>query len=108
MNTQKSQNDYELIPESQCTQDGTYFALAVVNNEKHLYIQGDAVGFQAYSQAPGEKLYPLISDNAAALRKRLPWLRPQPLGLTVSFGFGDRLGMATPGHIAAVYTFRRI
>jgi len=25
-----------------------------------------------------------------------------PLGLTPSFGFGDRLGLATPGHIAAV------
>jgi hypothetical protein len=27
---------------------------------------------------------------------------PQPLGLKKSFGFGDRLGLATPGHIAAV------
>src|SRR5258706_3210901 len=25
-----------------------------------------------------------------------------PLSLTPSFGFGDRLGLATPGHIAAV------
>ncbi len=25
-----------------------------------------------------------------------------PLGITASFGFGDRLGLATPGHIAAV------
>jgi hypothetical protein len=27
---------------------------------------------------------------------------PIPLGLSPSFGFGDRLGLATPGHIAAV------
>jgi hypothetical protein len=26
----------------------------------------------------------------------------KPLALTPSFGFGDRLGLATPGHIAAV------
>lgn len=26
-----------------------------------------------------------------------------PLDLTPSFGFGDRLGLATPGHIAAVH-----
>src|SRR5512134_1750725 len=26
-----------------------------------------------------------------------------PLNLTPSFGFGDRLGLATPGHIAAVH-----
>jgi hypothetical protein len=25
-----------------------------------------------------------------------------PLGLSASFGFGDRLGLATPGHIAAL------
>jgi hypothetical protein len=25
-----------------------------------------------------------------------------PLGLSPSFGFGDRIGLATPGHIAAV------
>ena len=25
-----------------------------------------------------------------------------PLGLTPSFGFGDRIGLATPGHLAAL------
>ncbi len=29
-------------------------------------------------------------------------LRPQPLGLQPSFGFGDRMGVATPGHVAAM------
>ncbi|HEX2475292.1 MAG TPA: tagaturonate epimerase family protein [Lacipirellulaceae bacterium] len=29
-------------------------------------------------------------------------LQPVPLGLRPSFGFGDRLGLATPGHIEAV------
>ncbi len=28
--------------------------------------------------------------------------KPVPLGLKKSFGFGDRLGLATPGHLAAV------
>ena len=27
---------------------------------------------------------------------------PEPLGLTPSFGFGDRLGLATPGHVEAM------
>jgi tagaturonate epimerase len=30
---------------------------------------------------------------------------PTPLGLEKSFGFGDRLGLATPGHLAAVRRF---
>jgi hypothetical protein len=29
-------------------------------------------------------------------------LAPAPLGLAPSFGFGDRLGLATPGHLAAL------
>src|SRR2546429_1749874 len=28
--------------------------------------------------------------------------RPVPLGLAPSFGFGDRLGFATPGHVASM------
>jgi tagaturonate epimerase len=40
--------------------------------------------------------------NAAALRAALPNLRPTPLGLRMSAGFGDRLGLATPGHVAAL------
>ncbi len=35
-------------------------------------------------------------------RERLPWLKPQPLGLSLSAGCGDRLGLATPGHIRAL------
>ena len=30
---------------------------------------------------------------------------PTPLGLQKSFGFGDRLGLATPGHFAAARKF---
>lgn len=45
---------------------------------------------------------PLTADNARALQQHLPWLRPQPLGARLSFGFGDRIGLATPGHIAAL------
>lgn len=40
----------------------------------------------------------LSDGNAAALRMVLPNLAPQPLGLTASAGFGDRLGVATVGH----------
>jgi hypothetical protein len=46
---------------------------------------------------------PLSARNAAALRRHLPWLAPRPLppGGT-SAGFGDRLGLATPGHVRAL------
>jgi len=45
--------------------------------------------------------FPASAENAAELRRRLPWLKPVPHGVKPSFGFGDRLGLATPGHIAA-------
>lgn len=45
---------------------------------------------------------PLSAANAQALREALPWLSPRPLGLQTSAGFGDRLGLATPGHIRAL------
>jgi hypothetical protein len=47
-------------------------------------------------------LGPLSSANAAALRARLEWLRPTVQGLRTTIGLGDRLGLATPGHLRAV------
>lgn len=45
---------------------------------------------------------PANAHNAAALRERFEWLQPRPLGLRTSAGMGDRLGLATPGHVRAV------
>jgi hypothetical protein len=42
------------------------------------------------------------SKNASTLKEVLPFLKPRTIGLAKSFGFGDRLGLATPGHIRAV------
>jgi hypothetical protein len=39
--------------------------------------------------------------NATALRKLVPWLRPRLVGESTSAGVGDRLGIATPGHVVA-------
>jgi len=47
-------------------------------------------------------LAPTDAPNAAALRRALPWTAPGRIGLATSVGLGDRLGLATPGHIRAV------
>ncbi len=39
--------------------------------------------------------------NATALRGLMPWLQPRTVGAVTSVGVGDRLGIATVGHIAA-------
>jgi len=68
---------------------------------KQLLVEGDTIGFTGHKENDGLHC-PLTAENAAELRRRLPWLNPQPLGLATSFGFGDRLGPATPGHLRAV------
>lgn len=45
---------------------------------------------------------PASERNAQALRRQFRWLVPQPIGLRTSFGLGDRLGLATPGHVRAM------
>lgn len=61
--------------------------------------------FEGEKSGRGERTLlvgPLSTRNAQALREKLPWLRPRPLGLRTSVGLGDRLGMATPGHVRAI------
>jgi hypothetical protein len=83
------------------SEHATYF-LARDAGGKHLGIRGDAAGFEGTLREEGIFLGPLSPANASRLRGHLPWLRPQLLGLHKSVGFGDRLGLATPGHIRAV------
>jgi hypothetical protein len=45
---------------------------------------------------------PTDHANALALRKAVPWTAPRCMGLATSVGLGDRLGLATPGHIRAM------
>ena len=45
---------------------------------------------------------PTNARNAALLRGRFPWLAPRLLGTATSAGLGDRLGLATPGHVRAM------
>jgi hypothetical protein len=52
------------------------------------------------------RLCPLTHENAAALRRLLPWTAPVSLrDRRTTIGCGDRLGRATPGHIRAVRQF---
>jgi len=98
-----------IYPRSIAQEDGAAYCLArsAASGERFLGVQGDATGF--VGERRGETLLcPLTAENAAALRARLPWLRPRQLGLQTSAGFGDRLGLATPGHARAARRFSGI
>ncbi len=45
---------------------------------------------------------PTSHANAEIVRRRLPWTAPVCIGPKTSVGLGDRLGLATPGHVRAV------
>ncbi len=95
--------------------DNVEFALARVGAETRLVVFADggtdaAARFQGeVAEKDGRRLVvgPMSAGNAAALRSCLPWLRPALIGLRTSAGFGDRLGLGTPGHIAALRAVAR-
>jgi hypothetical protein len=90
-----------IYPKSVNEIDDTTCFLARGPGGKVLGVRGEAIGFEGERQGD-VLLCALTAGNAAVLRDRFPWLYPQPLGLKLSVGCGDRLGLATPGHIQAV------
>lgn len=102
----------DLLPASLQLTDGAAFALArSISGGLGLAIAASPTGTRLLESFHGERtesldrtllLGPLDAGNAAALRAQFDWLTPRPLGLATSAGMGDRLGLATPGHIRAL------
>ena len=92
---------FEVYTRSVTEIDGSTYFLVRGDGGKRLGVLGDAAGFEGERHPGGALLCAPTPANATALRTRLPWLRPVPLGLQTSAGFGDRLGLATPGHVRA-------
>jgi len=88
-----------------CTKDGK--RLAVLAPADHVWLSLFSGEAQTYSDSKILKLCPTDDANARALRAALPNLKPVPLGLATSAGCGDRLGLATPGHVRAYQAVAR-
>jgi tagaturonate epimerase len=70
-----------------------------------LAVPGDVEGLEgepAEVDGRAVRVVPKTPASAAVVRELLPHLRPRALGTAPSFGFGDRIGIATPGHIRAL------
>jgi len=95
-----------IYDKSVVSREGTTYLLGkhARSGKKYLGIVGNTAGFSGAAQGSNAMLCPLTAKNAAAIRARLPWLNPALLKRETSFGFGDRLGSATSGHIQAVRT----
>jgi hypothetical protein len=78
--------------------------LGVVSSDDRLLGQfaGEATGIRLEDGKASVIFCETNAANSAALREALPFLKPRTLGLKKSAGCGDRLGLATPGHIRAI------
>lgn len=103
--------DLGVVPASVVAAAGVEWALARAPQGDRLIVAGDRHRIAGLAQVQGDRaerdglsliVGPASGTNAAALRASLPWLRPGPIGLGTSAGFGDRLGLATPGHVRAL------
>lgn len=86
--------------------DGAFYMIAVVDGEKKLVVCGkerDRHGFTGREADLGDfpvKICELNNENCSLIRKLFPFTNPvSHKGFETTMGFGDRLGLASPGHI---------
>ncbi|MGE5124038.1 MAG: tagaturonate epimerase family protein [Acidobacteriaceae bacterium] len=100
----------DLYPRSVVSDHGLEYGLAHLPDGQRLAVLGEA-GNLHLAAFEGEHsefeqhtllMCALNHQNAETLRNQLNWLQPILLGLNTSAGMGDRLGIATPGHVRAV------
>ena len=103
--------DLVVLPRSRLVADGVEWVLARMAGGYRLVgvaprdLERRFDAFAGERVVDGDRLRvvgPADAANAAALRRVAPALVPRPLGLRTSAGFGDRLGLATPGHVRAL------
>ena len=103
--------DLGVLPASVVAAAAVEWALARTPKGDRLVVAGDRLDIEKLTVVEGDCeerdglsliIGPVNGANAAAMRANLPWLRPRPVGLGASAGFGDRLGLATPGHVRAL------
>lgn len=85
--------------------DGQTKALGILSRTPVAAFDGETTTLTVEGQSLSFTKAPLSAANAAALRSKLPFLIAKPLGLQKSVGCGDRLGLATPGHLRSVSKF---
>ncbi len=97
--------DYMIYEESLTHINNIILQMVKVKDEKFIAIFGSGVPFDDFEGEQVDdyfKLCPLSHKNRLILNKHLDYTRPRAFGRkTATFGTGDRLGLATPGHIEA-------
>src|SRR4030043_1416150 len=103
----------KIYPKSVCSLNGLTYGLIrtaegkklTVTGERKRGLSGDFQG-RYYHQNSSLKVCDLSPENTACLMTLFPYTRPislRPYPFTI--GTGDRLGVATPGHLRAIEKF---
>jgi tagaturonate epimerase len=114
----------EVYPNSINETGRTRFLIGRESGKKYLYVVSTDDGEDVARKFEGEvvdshdsagkklsvKRCEMTHRNAGSLQELFPFTRPVALGLQNSYGFGDRLGLANPGHLRALkgFNFRPI
>ena len=103
-------NLLKIYPRSFCSKNGLWLGLirtseavklAVLGDKSH--VLKDVFQGECYHQSSSLKLCDLSTENTECLMDLFPHTRPSSLrNYPMTVGVGDRLGLATPGHIRAV------
>ncbi len=80
------------------------FSIVTTSTGRYLRVEGSLPpGLHGeHSEDGTHHRCPLDGQNAEAIRRELPWAQPQRVALRKSVGLGDRLGIASAGHLRAV------
>jgi len=107
-------NLLKIYPRSFSFLNGLMFGLVRIPEGRRLAVMGEKRSVLAdpfrggiLSGTSSLKICDLSSENAECLMALFPFTKPRAiLKYPTTLGTGDRLGVATPGHIRAIRTFR--
>ena len=107
-------NLLKIYPRSFCSKNGLGYGLIRTSGGVKLAVMGerthvlrDAFQGDCYHRSSSLKLCDLSRENTECLMDLFPYTKPASLRSDpMTVGAGDRLGLATPGHIRAVRKFQ--
>jgi hypothetical protein len=103
----------KIYPKSFCSRNGLMYGLVRASEDKKLVVLGernlisdDPFKGRTYHHSSTLKLCDLSAENMECLITLFPFTKPISLGeYRITVGTGDRLGVATPGHIRAIQKY---
>jgi hypothetical protein len=105
----KNFENYRIYPESLQRHGGSLFFITWHEGRKVLAVYGESpayhelTGMETLIATGKVKVCELSIENAAVIRRMFPFTAPQNhRGIAITIGLGDRLGLASAGHIRLV------